>query len=82
MPSEDLLADEAQTLLAAASETTGNAMSMTTYYVLSNEKIYQRLLAELKEAFPNAEEPLEYRKVEKLPYLVGYSIQKDIVGPD
>jgi cytochrome P450 len=69
VPSDDLLADEAQTLLAAASETTGNAMSMTTYYVLSDEKVYRRLVAELKEAFPDANKPLEYLKLEKLTYL-------------
>jgi cytochrome P450 len=57
------------TILTAGGETTGNAMTIITYYVLSNLEVYQRLVLELKTAFTNKEIPLDYLTLEKLPYL-------------
>lgn len=70
VPTVDQLKDEAHSLLAAAADTTGNAMSTAAYYVVSNSKIYSRLRKELEDAFPDPERELSFVELEKLPYLV------------
>lgn len=69
MPDVEDLTDEAFTILTAAADTTGNAMSITSYYILSKPEIYQTLKAELERAFPNPTAKLDYLTLEKLPYL-------------
>ncbi|RDW56886.1 hypothetical protein BP5796_12953 [Coleophoma crateriformis] len=71
IPTPDQIKDEAYAILNAASDTTGNAMTVTAYNVLSNPEIYRTLTEELKTAFPNKDQPLEFSKLEKLPYLTG-----------
>ncbi|KAK5146036.1 hypothetical protein LTR04_001131, partial [Oleoguttula sp. CCFEE 6159] len=66
---DDELRDEALSVLAAASDTTGNAMTVAAYHVIGNRQIYDKLTAELKRAFPDAEAKLDFLKLEKLPYL-------------
>ena len=66
----DDLRDEAFVLMGAASETTGNVMTVATYYTLSNPDIYQRIHEELKQAFPDSDSNLPFLALEKLPYLV------------
>ncbi len=70
VPSVDELKDEAYIIVAAAADTTGNAMTIGTYHVISNEAIYRKLTAELKEAFPDPNVKLDFVQLEKLPYLV------------
>lgn len=69
-PTPDQFKDEAYSILAAATDTTRNAMTVAAYHVVSNPEIYQTLKAELKAAFPDARATLEYLALEKLPYLV------------
>lgn len=69
VPNVEGLTEEMFTILTAGGETTGHAMTMITYYVLSNPEIYQKLVLELKTAFPNKMTDLEYLTLEKLPYL-------------
>ena len=57
------------TILTAAAETTGHAMAVATYHVLTNPKIYQILVVELEAAFPDKKTNLDYQTLEKLPYL-------------
>lgn len=64
------LKDEAYSVLVAAADTTGNAMSVAAFNVLYNPKIYQKLVAELEEKFPNANQQLPFLELERLPYLV------------
>ncbi|KAL8839813.1 MAG: hypothetical protein Q9176_004216 [Flavoplaca citrina] len=64
-----VVGDEAYTVLTAAADTTGNAMTTITHYVLSDPKIYKRLHAELKIAFSSNQVVLDYASLEKLPYL-------------
>jgi cytochrome P450 len=71
VPSVDELRDESFTLLAAASDSTGNALTVAMYETVSNASIYSRLAAELNEAFPDPAATLDFLKLEKLPYLVG-----------
>lgn len=57
-------------MLSAAADTTGNAMTVAMYEVVSNEKIYSKLAAELNATFPIPTAKLEFIQLEKLPYLV------------
>jgi cytochrome P450 len=66
----DNLEDEAYTVITAAADTTGNAMTTMTRCVVENPDIYHKLHAELCEAFPDSTAELNYAALEKLPYLV------------
>ncbi|KAI9778810.1 MAG: hypothetical protein M1839_007900 [Geoglossum umbratile] len=67
--SVDDLVDEAFSIVGAGSETTGNTLEIAIYYVLSNDGIYGKLTAELKESFPDPCLTLDFVTLEKLPYL-------------
>jgi cytochrome P450 len=79
VPSVEDLTDEAFTTLTAAADTTGHAMAILTYYVVSSPSIYRTLTTELKTAFPSHDHNYEqvknlnyrYTTLEKLPYLTG-----------
>jgi cytochrome P450 len=66
------LEDEAYTVLTAAADTTGNAMTTICRYVFADRVIYDKLHAELKVAFPVDNETMRYQALEKLPYLVRF----------
>jgi cytochrome P450 len=70
VPSVDDLRDEAFVIMSAASDTTGNAMIVAMYGVVSNRNVYSKLTAELNSAFPDPSTNLEFLALEKLPYLV------------
>lgn len=70
VPTPDQVKDESYAILNAASDTTGNAMTVAAYNTVINPSIYQHLTAELKSAFPDASQELDYVRLEKLPYLV------------
>lgn len=70
IPTPDQIKDEAYAILNAASDTTGNAMTVAAYNVVSDPGVYRNLTAELKAAFPNANKKLDFLKLEKLPYLL------------
>jgi len=65
---DDLL-DEANVVLAAASDTTGNAMTIASYHILTNPIVRVNLRRELQNAFPDANARLDFIALEKLPYL-------------
>lgn len=73
IPTVDQLKDEAHSILGAAADTTGNAMTVAAYHTISNPEIFEKLKKELEEAFPNAEQELSFVELEKLPYLVSES---------
>ena len=68
--SAEAISDEALLLVLAASETVGNALSLSTYHVLANESIRSTLIEELKQAFPDPSATMSFLALEKLPYLV------------
>lgn len=70
VPSVDDLKDEAYIIVAAAADTTGNAMTIAAYNSISNDGIYHTLTTELKKAFPDPDARLDFALLEKLPYLV------------
>ncbi len=70
VPSVEELKDEAFIIVSAAADTTGNAMTIAAFNVVSSKDIYKKLAAELKEAFPDPNARLDFLTLEKLPYLV------------
>jgi cytochrome P450 len=70
VPTVDEIKDEATTFFGAAADTTGSAMTVGTFHVVSNPEIYARLRKELEDAFPDPDTRLDYLKLEPLPYLV------------
>lgn len=70
VPTSWQLKDECYSFLAAAADTTGNAMSTSCYHTLANREIYARLRDELVAAFPDPHQKLKFVELEKLPYLV------------
>ncbi|KAL2425367.1 Cytochrome P450 monooxygenase sdnE [Exophiala dermatitidis] len=65
------LQDEAQLVVAAGVTTTGWALSVATFHLLSNRDVLAKLKAELKNAIPDPSAPLSWVELEKLPYLTG-----------
>lgn len=61
---------EAFLIVAAGSDTTGNAMTTTTFHLLKNPDMLAKLRKELEAAIPNRFQPVKLSTVEKLPYLV------------
>lgn len=57
------------------SDTTGNAVSFTTFHVLNDREIYNRLIKELDEMWPEKDMAVDHEVLEKLPYLVCTNIQ-------
>lgn len=70
-PTLESLSGEALSFCTAAADTTGNAMEMSAYHVVTNPEIYAALKKELQEAFPDPSADLDYVTLEKLPYLTG-----------
>jgi len=66
------LKDEAYSVLVAAADTTGNAMTVAAFNVLHNPEIYRKLSSELRSKFPDPGSELPFVKLEKLPYLVSH----------
>jgi cytochrome P450 len=58
-------------MTTAAADTTGNAMTMAAFHIVTNPIIYGRLILELREAFPDPTAELSFTELEKLPYLTG-----------
>ncbi|KAH9055044.1 putative P450 monooxygenase [Lactarius vividus] len=69
LPSKLSLWHEAGALLAAGSDTIAISATATSYHVLHNPEVQQRLVKELRTAWPVLEEAPRYEVLEKLPYL-------------
>jgi cytochrome P450 len=64
------LAHEARVLFAAGSHTIGTTLMTGVYYLLRNPDAKQRLVDEVRLAWPVLDEPPSYEELEKLPFLV------------
>ncbi|GME27171.1 Benzoate 4-monooxygenase cytochrome p450 protein [Neofusicoccum parvum] len=71
IPTSWQLKDECYSMLAAAADTTGNALSTACYHTLADREIYARLRDELVAKFPDSNQTLSFVALEKLPYLTG-----------
>ncbi|TVY18530.1 Cytochrome P450 monooxygenase SAT11 [Lachnellula arida] len=65
------LSQEGQTVIGAGTETTAWALSVTTFHILSNPLIRQKLLEELKPLFHSTDAKPTFNQLEQLPYLGG-----------
>lgn len=71
VPETMQIKDEAYSILFAATDTTGHALTVATFWILYEEHIYAKLALELKQRFPNYNKNTElaYIELEALPYL-------------
>jgi len=69
IPTVDDLKDEAYSVLVASADTTGNAMTVAAYKVVSNLEIFAKVKKELEAEFPDPNERLSFVRLETLPYL-------------
>jgi cytochrome P450 len=63
------LTQEAQVLVGAGTETTGNTMSVLTFRILDDPKIAQRLQKDLREAQPDRSKTMTLLELERVTYL-------------
>ncbi|KAJ5715840.1 uncharacterized protein N7483_013021 [Penicillium malachiteum] len=68
-PGVEDMTDIALTIIVAAAAATGNALSIMAFYVINDTNIYQKLRAELIQAFPEDQSKMSWSTLEKLPYL-------------
>ncbi|KAI0250004.1 putative P450 monooxygenase [Lactifluus subvellereus] len=69
VPTALQLQHEAEVLFAAGSHTIGTALMTGVYYLLRSPESKQRLVDELRVAWPALDQPLNYEELEKLPFL-------------
>jgi cytochrome P450 len=69
--SDARLGDEAQLIVAAGLITTSWALSVSSFHIINNPQIYRKLCEELETAGLTRTAPLDWHKLEKLPYLNG-----------
>jgi cytochrome P450 len=72
------LKDEAYSVLVAAADTTGNAMTVAAFNVIYNPGIYDKLAKELRTRFPDSTSQLPFVDLERLPYLVSMLSPADV----
>ncbi|KAJ5993682.1 hypothetical protein N7451_009406 [Penicillium sp. IBT 35674x] len=63
------LQDEATFFMLAASDAPSQALAITTFHILDNHEVLERLRDELFLAFPQVTSPLSLDELEPLPYL-------------
>ncbi|KAL9596343.1 MAG: hypothetical protein Q9219_005860 [cf. Caloplaca sp. 3 TL-2023] len=63
------LVEDAQTLVGAGSITTSLALSLATYYIISDKEVEAKLMEELEQAMPDTYHLLSLTELERLPYL-------------
>lgn len=57
--------------IVAGSDTTSGALTSILYYLLCNPAAYDSLQAEVDDAFPSGEEPLDVTKLSQMEWLNG-----------
>jgi cytochrome P450 len=68
-PTELQLCHEARVLFAAGSHTVGTTLMMGVHYLLRSPEAKQRLVDDVRAAWPVLEEAPCYEELEKLPFL-------------
>jgi cytochrome P450 len=63
------LQHEAEVLFTAGSHTVGTVLMTGVYYLLRSPEAKQRLVEELRAAWPVLDQPRNYEELEKLPFL-------------
>jgi cytochrome P450 len=68
-PTESQLFHEALVMFAAGSHTVGTTLMIGFYYLLRNPEAKQRLVDEVRTAWPVLDETPSHEELEKLPFL-------------
>jgi cytochrome P450 len=71
VPTVPQIKDESYSIVAAAADTTGNAMTVACFNICSQPDVYKKLVDELTTTFPDDSGRLDFLTLEKLPYLTG-----------
>lgn len=66
---EESVFDEGQTLMIGGTETVSNTLTYCTYYLLANKERKERLVQELRQAWPDVNAKPRWEEIEKLPFL-------------
>ena len=64
------LTADASVILGAGTETTARTLAVTTYYLIKNSEVGEKLRQELKTVMPTADHQISLPQLEALPYLV------------
>ena len=70
-PSLGNVATDGGLAIVAGSDTTSGALTSTLFYLLCHPEAYESLQAEVDEAFPSGEEPLDVTKLSRMEWLNG-----------
>ena len=65
------MAHEGLEILLAGTDTSARTMGVALYHVLANQHVLERLKVELGTVMPSAEDKVELKVLENLPWLVG-----------
>jgi cytochrome P450 len=68
--SADRLAQEAFAVIVAGGEASARALSTASFHIAANKNVLSRLRMELEAAFPDPNQSLDLKTLEKLPWLV------------
>lgn len=71
VPEPGSLYEEAQALMFAGADTSGNAMMLGSFYLLKQPDTYKKLKSELSDAWSSLDSPPSLQQLERLPYLNG-----------
>ena len=77
-PTETQLDHEARVLFAAGSHTIGTTLMIGVHHILRHPEVKDRLVDELRAAWPVLDQPPGYEEFEKLPYLASVFILSDL----
>ncbi|MCJ1326887.1 hypothetical protein MMC10_003553 [Thelotrema lepadinum] len=66
----DRMTQEAISIIAAASDTTSNVAANIFYFLASNHSYAERVTQELRSVMPEPTTPVEWKRLEELPFLV------------
>jgi cytochrome P450 len=69
VPSKEQLLHEAELLFSAGSHTVGTALMTGVHHLLQNPEIQNRLVDEIRSAWPVLDKPPSYDVLEELPFL-------------
>ncbi|KAI0277336.1 cytochrome P450 [Russula aff. rugulosa BPL654] len=76
-PTASQLSHEARVLFTAGSHTVGTTLMTGVYHILRNPEVQERLVDEVRTAWPVLDQAPSYEVLEKLPYLASTAIIKE-----
>lgn len=74
------LRDEAGVIIGAGSDTIKHTLTIASFYILKDPKIYKRLVEELVNAIPDRDSTITWTELERLPYLTAIIQEGAYIG--